>query len=86
MSVPKSIIDARPSADLWENQEDEIELGFPYDFIELFTEYLKFNDQDKSKFISSLDEKASSYFKENSLKAQAIHNKNKHKVGFPHIL
>lgn len=32
VGVPKSILDKTPSADLWENQSDETELGFAYDF------------------------------------------------------
>jgi NH3-dependent NAD+ synthetase len=36
---------AAPSADLWEGQTDEEELGFTYDFIELFTgSYLKMDE------------------------------------------
>jgi NAD+ synthase len=31
MGVPSSIVDKAPSADLWEGQTDEQELGFTYD-------------------------------------------------------
>lgn len=31
VGVPQSILDKAPSADLWENQTDEQELGFDYD-------------------------------------------------------
>ncbi|KNC85971.1 NAD+ synthetase [Sphaeroforma arctica JP610] len=37
LGVPKSTLEAAPSADLWDGQEDEEELGFTYDFIELYT-------------------------------------------------
>ena len=39
LKVPNQILSAKPSAYLWENQEDEKELGFEYDFVELFTGY-----------------------------------------------
>ena len=34
LGVPKSIIDKRPSADLWEGQTDEGEFGFSYDRVD----------------------------------------------------
>lgn len=38
IGVPSSTVEAPPSADLWEGQTDEDELGFSYDFVELLTE------------------------------------------------
>eukprot|EP00957_Ditylum_brightwellii_P197159 15021551-Ditylum_brightwellii.AAC.1 len=37
LGVPEATVVAPPSADLWDGQTDEDELGFTYDFIELFT-------------------------------------------------
>lgn len=37
LNIPPSIIDSPPSADLWDDQEDEEELGFTYDFVEFYT-------------------------------------------------
>ena len=34
MGIPKSVIDKAPSADLWEGQTDEDELGFTYDEVD----------------------------------------------------
>lgn len=34
MGIPKSVIDKAPSADLWEGQTDENELGFTYDEVD----------------------------------------------------
>lgn len=46
--VPDSILKAAPSADLWDGQSDEEELGFAYDFIELFVgHYLKLSENDQ---------------------------------------
>lgn len=37
LNVPNSILTSPPSADLWEGQTDENELGITYDFVELYT-------------------------------------------------
>eukprot|EP00755_Sulcionema_specki_P027402 Sspe_Gene.16797::Locus_5934_Transcript_1_1_Confidence_1.000_Length_1185::g.16797::m.16797/K01916/nadE; NAD+ synthase len=48
LGVPENTLKAPPSADLWDGQTDEDELGFTYDFIELFTgEYLPLNDEER---------------------------------------
>jgi len=47
LGVPESILKAPPSADLWEGQTDEDELGFTYDFVELYTEYLALSNEEK---------------------------------------
>lgn len=36
LGVPESILNRPPSADLWEGQTDEDELGFPYDALDSF--------------------------------------------------
>ena len=40
MYTLRSILEAPPTADLWDGQTDEEELGMSYDFVELYTEYL----------------------------------------------
>jgi len=84
LGVPKSILEAEPSADLWPGQTDEEELGFSYDFVELFTgSYLTLNDTDKAAFRASLDEESRTAFKKWSEAAEKVHNRNKHKIGGP---
>jgi len=85
LGVPKSILEASPSADLWPGQTDEDELGFSYDFVELFTgAYVPLNDTDKAAFRSSLNEEALAAFKKWSESAEKVHNRNKHKIGGAH--
>ena len=48
-TVPASILDAAPSADLWDGQTDEDELGFTYDFVELFTGWFLKQSEDAQK-------------------------------------
>jgi len=83
LNVPHSILIAAPSADLWDGQEDELELGFSYDFVELYTEYLKLNQEAKDAFLAGLDEKALLFFTETARKADKVHHQNKHKLHFP---
>tara|TARA_B100000795_G_C22800549_1_gene441672 strand:+ start:930 stop:1817 length:888 start_codon:yes stop_codon:yes gene_type:complete len=81
LDVPMSIVKAKPSADLWEGQEDEKELGFTYDFIEFYTGvYLKMNEDNKKSFISDLSEESYNEFLTFEEKCVAIHNRNKHKI------
>jgi len=81
LGVPKATIEAAPSADLWAGQTDEEELGFTYDFIELFTgAYLPLNDEDKASFRNSLASDARKQFDSWGAKAEAVHLRNKHKI------
>lgn len=84
LDVPQSIIDAKPSADLWPNQTDEDELGFTYDFVELFVgHYLYLNFKSRLEFMDSLCEQAKDEFTELSKKARAVHDRNMHKLHPP---
>jgi len=82
LGVPMSIINAKPSADLWEDQEDEKELGFTYDFIEFYTgSYLKLSEDEKKMFLDNLDNYSHKEFLDFEEKCVAVHNRNKHKIG-----
>lgn len=81
LEVPNSILSAPPSADLWDNQEDEKELGFSYDFIEFFTDYyLNKNETEQNNFIQSLNESSRNEFLNWADKCKNIHERNKHKL------
>ena len=82
LEIPESIINANPSADLWEGQEDEKELGFTYDFIEFFTgSYLKMTNEEKMKFLKGLKNKENRIkFLRTADKCEAVHERNKHKL------
>jgi len=80
LKIPESILNAPPSADLWEGQEDEIEMGLSYDFIEFYTAfYLKLDNNDKIKFISNLKSESKNEFNNFKIICENIHNRNKHK-------
>jgi len=83
LGVPMSILEAPPSADLWEGQTDENELGFSYDFVELYTTYLELNESETTSFRSSLCSEALAQLDKSGEMAQLIHKRNKHKANFP---
>jgi len=85
LGVPQSILVAPPSADLWDGQTDEDELGFTYDFIELFTgSYLKLSDAEKESFRQSLSDAGRASFDRSATLCTAVHLKNAHKLSSPH--
>lgn len=85
LQVPRSILNAPPTADLWEGQTDENELGFSYDFVELLLEYFDMTQHQREEFYKRIEGASDelSYFLDTKLKAEKIHNRNKHKLNFP---
>jgi len=83
LGVPQSILVAPPSADLWEGQTDEDELGFSYDFIELWTEYLAYTEEMKQEFRKECSDDAFKQFMETGERARLVHNRNRHKEKYP---
>ena len=82
LGVPECITSAKPSADLWEEQEDEKELGFSYDFIEFYTgSYLNLSENEKKSLLKSLTMNSKEEFLDFEKKCVAVHNRNKHKIG-----
>ena len=83
VGVPQSILSAAPSADLWDGQTDEEELGFTYDFIELWTSFLEFDEYKQKQIKNSLSDDALKQFEEWSNLAIRIHKRNAHKLDSP---
>jgi len=83
LGVPESILVAPPSADLWNDQTDEGELGFTYDFVELLTEFLRWSEADQTKFVNSLGGDAKKQWEDLRVKAETIHRRNRHKEKYP---
>lgn len=81
LHVPSATVEAPPSADLWDGQTDEDELGFTYDFVELFTGYyLKLSADEKAAFTASLSTEARAQFDAHAAAAEGVHRRNKHKI------
>jgi len=84
LGIPRSILIAPPSADLWDGQTDEDELGFSYDFVELFTGgYIPLDEKGKEAFRKSLSAEALQIFLKSGSMAESVHNRNKHKLMGP---
>lgn len=56
LGVPEQVIEKKPSADLWEDQEDEKEMGTTYDIIDQYLKGERVPDKDK-KIIEDLHRK-----------------------------
>ena len=58
LGIPDSIISKKPSADLWEGQSDEEELGFTYKVMDDVLKQLIDNNKTKAELLSTgVDEK-----------------------------
>lgn len=55
LGVPSSIIEKKPSAELWEGQSDEEELGLSYDTIDAYLRGEQINQEDE-KYLKQLHE------------------------------
>ncbi|RHW68399.1 NAD+ synthase [Trypanosoma brucei equiperdum] len=81
LGVPENTLQAAPSADLWDGQTDEEELGFPYDFVELYTGYfLKLNNGEKEMKKKSLSAEARHQFEAYMKSCEETHCRNAHKL------
>lgn len=83
LGVPASILAAPPSADLWEGQTDEDELGMSYDFVELYVGWKMLSPVERAKFMAELDKESAALFMDLGAKADVIHRRNSHKAGGP---
>lgn len=82
IGVVSSIVVAPPSADLWDGQTDEDELGFPYEFCELYTELLH-NTEDRDEWLGILDSENKEQWDEWKEKLERVHRRNSHKEVWP---
>ncbi|ORC88312.1 putative NAD synthase [Trypanosoma theileri] len=81
IGVPANTIHAPPSADLWQGQTDEEELGFPYDFVELYTGwYVSLGKDEQQSFLESLSVEDRQQFEEYMKKCENVHRRNAHKL------
>lgn len=81
LGVPESILVAPPSADLWEGQTDEEEMGVSYDFVELFTgAFLTLDAAGQEAFVASLGPESKAQFLDGKTKVETIHRRNSHKT------
>lgn len=81
LGVPNSILEAPPSADLWEGHTDEEEMGVSYDFVEFLTGYyFTLSENEQNQFVISLSEESKTEFEEFKDRCETIHKRNSHKL------
>lgn len=83
LGVPESVITAPPTADLWDGQTDEDEIGTSYDFVELFTEIIALPENEKNQILSQFSPEGRAEYDKYGKTIEAIHNRNKHKEKYP---
>jgi NAD+ synthase (glutamine-hydrolysing) len=79
LGVPQSILVAPPSADLWDGQTDEEEMGFSYDFIEFYTGYY-LKAVNPQWILGKLSEESKEEFLKFEALCTQIHKRNAHKL------
>lgn len=79
LEIPKSIIEAIPSGDMYDSRTDETVFGASYDFVELYLNYLNMTEIEKEKLISKLDEKTKEQFDFYAKNLENLHRYNQHK-------
>lgn len=79
LGIPESIMEVVPSGDMYDNRSDETVFGAPYDFVELYLNYLNYSEEKQKELISklSLEEKEQFDFYASNL--ENLHRYNLHK-------
>jgi len=79
LEIPKSIMEVVPSGDMYDNRVDEEVFGAPYDFVELYLNYLNYSDKEKEGLLNSLDEESRKQFDFYAKNLENLHKYNLHK-------
>lgn len=81
LDIPKSILNVTPAGDMYDNRTDIEVFGAPYDFVELYQEYLRMSKREKNELINriSYEAEAKIQFKEYRKNIEHLHSYNKHK-------
>ncbi len=79
LKLPESVINVVPSGDMYDRRTDEMVFGAPYDFVELYLNYLNYSKDEKEKFINSLDKESLEEFNFFAKNLENLHKYNLHK-------
>jgi len=80
LNVPKSILLVPPTGDMYDGRLDEEVFGAPYGFIELYSYYLNFNENEKEIFVKDLKfSNELDIFENLKNNVETMHRYNKHK-------
>lgn len=81
LDIPKSIIDAKPTGDVFDGRTDEEMIGTNYDFVELYFHYLTREKHFNEYFYRNLNSMAKVQFEKLTSRIENIHSYNSHKYG-----
>lgn len=79
LEIPDSIMEVTPSGDMYDNRSDETVFGAPYDFVELYLNYLNYSDEKQKELLESLDDESKEQFKFYANNLENLHRYNLHK-------
>ena len=79
LKIPNSIMEVTPSGDMYDNRVDEDVFGAPYDFVELYLNYLNYSDKEKIELLNLLDEESRKQFEFYAKNLENLHRYNLHK-------
>lgn len=79
LSIPKEILYAVPTGDMFDNRPDEDVFGATYDSVELFLQMKCLSEEEKTTYLSSLNNDSKKQFNDISEKLERLHAFNKHK-------
>ncbi len=79
LKIPKSIMEVTPSGDMYDRRTDEMVFGAPYDFVELYLNYLNLNKKEKKELLKPLDEESKQQFDFYAKNLENLHKYNLHK-------
>jgi NAD+ synthetase len=87
LSIPDSIMNVSPNGDMFDGRVDEEVFGAPYDFVEIYLEFLTLNKSDQLKFMNEFNSESKDQFDFFAKNLEALHSYNKHKylVGSPAV-
>lgn len=79
LKIPNSIMEVTPSGDMYDNRVDEDVFGAPYDFVELYLNYLNYSDKEKIELLNLLDDESRKQFEFYAKNLENLHRYNLHK-------
>lgn len=79
LDIPRSIMEVTPSGDMYDNRSDETVFGAPYDFVELYLNYLNYDENKKRELLNFLDKDSKEQFNFYAKNLENLHKYNLHK-------
>jgi NAD+ synthetase len=79
LKLPQSTIDAIPKGDMYDNRADTEVFGAPYDFVELYQNYLNLSQTEQASLLARFNEDELAQFNGMAANLENLHRYNGHK-------